>query len=101
MGALTSDLLRLRLASAARSFDWVVLDTPPVDLLPDAKILAGLADAAILVVEAAVTKCEMAQRAVDAIGRDAVIGVVLNQLPDNARKRGYKDYRYYEPPSID
>jgi capsular exopolysaccharide synthesis family protein len=94
MGALTSDLLRRKLAEAARSFDWVILDTPPVGLLPDATILAGLADLAVLVVEAASTKCELSLGAVDAIGRDRVIGVVLNQLHDTKRVQydGYRDY---------
>jgi Mrp family chromosome partitioning ATPase len=69
-----------------------VLDTPPVELLPDAKILAGLADVAILVVEAAVTKYELARRAIEAIGRERVIGVVLNQLPQTFRHVRYQDY---------
>jgi capsular exopolysaccharide synthesis family protein len=94
MGVLTSDLLRKKLGEAARSFDWVVLDTPPVALLPDAKILAGLADVAVLVVEAGVTKCELAQRAIDAVGRDRVIGAVLNQLPEADRLIRYRDYGY-------
>jgi capsular exopolysaccharide synthesis family protein len=93
MGALTSELLRMKLEEAARTFDWVVLDTPPVGLLPDAKILAGLADLAVLVVEAGVTRCELAQRAIEAIGRDRVVGAVLNQLPATRFTR-YREYRY-------
>ena len=80
MGALTSERLRRMLRGAADQFDWVIIDTPPVGLLPDAKILAGLADGAILVVEAGSTKYQLAQRAVEAIGRDRMLGVVLNQL---------------------
>ena len=98
MGALTSDLLRMKLGEAARTFDWVVLDTPPVALLPDAKILAGLADVALLVVEAGMTKCELALRAIEAVGRDRVIGAVLNQLPHSRWER-YREYRYDEQPS--
>ena len=100
MSALTSELLRTKLAEAAREFDWVVLDTPPVELLPDAKILAGLADVAVLVVEAGVTKCELAQRAIEAIGRDRVIGAVLNQLPAASRFEQYREYQYDEPQAI-
>ena len=34
------------------AFDWVILDTPPVALLPDANLLAAMVDAAVLVVSA-------------------------------------------------
>jgi capsular exopolysaccharide synthesis family protein len=92
MSALTSERMRLVVRQAAGEFDWIVIDTPPAELLPDARILASLADAAILVVEAASTKYELAQRAVENIGRDRFVGVVLNQLTD-ARDAG--DYSYY------
>jgi capsular exopolysaccharide synthesis family protein len=82
MSALTSERLRLVVRQAAGEFDWIVLDTPPAELLPDARILASLADVAILVVEAGSTKYELAVRAIENIGRDRVIGVVLNQLAD-------------------
>ncbi len=91
IAALTSERLREMLAQAAGHFEWVVLDTPPVELLPDARILAALADAAILVVEAGSTKCQPAQKAVEAIGRDRVVGVVLNQMTN----LGERAYGYY------
>ena len=75
-------------------FDWVILDTPPVELLPDAKLLAGMADVAILVVQAGSTKCGLAQRAVEAMGRDLIVGVVLNRVEDyGGTPYGYYGYR--------
>jgi protein-tyrosine kinase len=82
MGALTSERMRLLLSEAAGAFDWVILDTPPVELLPDAKLLAGMADVGILVVQAGSTKCELARRAVEALGRNLIVGVVLNRAKD-------------------
>jgi protein-tyrosine kinase len=96
MGALTSERMRLVLSDAAEAFDWVILDTPPVELLPDARLLAGMADVGILVVQAGRTKCGLAQRAVEALGRDLIIGVVLNQVKDHIRG-AYGDYGYYAP----
>ena len=48
------DSARMRevLAEASRSYDWIVLDTPPVTMAPDAGLLAPMADLALLVVDA-------------------------------------------------
>jgi capsular exopolysaccharide synthesis family protein len=82
MSALTSERMRSILRRAAAEFDWVVIDTPPVELMSDAKILAAAADVAVLVVEAGRTPCESARKAIDAVGRERVMGVVLNRLTD-------------------
>jgi capsular exopolysaccharide synthesis family protein len=95
MGVLTSERMRDVMKRAANEFDWIVLDTPPVELLPDATILANLADAAILVVEAAATKCELARRAIESVGRDRMVGVILNQLADQRDVSEYSYYGYY------
>ncbi len=93
MGALTSERLRFLLRRASQEFEWVLIDTPPAELLPDAKILASLADAAVLVVEAGSTNCDQAQRAVEAIGHDRIVGVVLNQVSEPKNLDRY--YGYY------
>jgi capsular exopolysaccharide synthesis family protein len=92
MSAIVSDRMRAVLAADAALVDWVVLDTPPVELLPDANLLASLADVAILVVHAGSTKCELSQRAVAAIGRDRIVGVVLNQVRERERTNYYEYY---------
>jgi capsular exopolysaccharide synthesis family protein len=93
MGALTSERLRSMLRRASEQFEWVIIDTPPAALLPDAKILAGLADAAVLVVEANSTDYQDSQRAVEAIGADRIVGVVLNQVANGKNLEQY--YRNY------
>jgi capsular exopolysaccharide synthesis family protein len=95
MGLLVSDRMRAVVTKAAADCDWVILDTPPVELLPDARILAGMADVALLVVHAASTKCELAQRTIETIGRDRVLGVVLNQIADRDQLGGESYYGYY------
>jgi capsular exopolysaccharide synthesis family protein len=96
MTLLTSDGMRNLLERAAETFEWVLIDTPPVGLLPDAGLLTSVADGAILVVRAGSTRCQLAQHAVEAIGRDRILGVVLNQLTDEMRPSAYKHYGYYE-----
>lgn len=70
-------LLQLR-----QRFDFVVLDTPPLLPVRDAKILAGLADAVLLVVRWGETKEDAVQSAVEVLGlpRKQLIGAVLNRV---------------------
>jgi protein-tyrosine kinase len=97
MSALVSDRMKAVLNAGAAQADWVVLDTPPVELLPDANLLASLADVAILVVHAGSTRCQLSQRAVEAIGRDRIVGVVLNQVKESERPDYYPYYGDSEP----
>jgi capsular exopolysaccharide synthesis family protein len=89
VAALTSGRMRQILQEAARTFDWVILDTPPVGLLTDANLLAAMVDAALIVVRAAATPLPAVQRAVDTVGRDRVLGVVLNAVEIKALSAEY------------
>ena len=88
MAGLTSDRMQRVLAEARDAFDWVFIDTPPVAFLSDANLLARMVDAAVLVVKAGATAYDLVQRAIESIGRDRTIGVVLNRA-DPADAGGY------------
>jgi capsular exopolysaccharide synthesis family protein len=98
MGGLVSETMQRLLAEAAEQFDWVVIDTPPVGVLPDAKLLTAMIDTALLVVRAASTPYPLSARAVDAIGPGRLLGVVLNRTRDRDLADGgyyyYSSYRY-------
>ncbi len=96
MSGLTSDRMRRVIEEAAARFDWVIIDTPPVGLLPDANLLAAMVDVALLVVKAGSTPYPFVQRAVEAISRDKVMGIVLNQVHETTSFGGYQYYRYYK-----
>ncbi|MEP7309753.1 MAG: CpsD/CapB family tyrosine-protein kinase [Acidobacteriota bacterium] len=93
MSALTSDRMRHLLVDAAASFDWVIIDTPPVGILTDANLLGSIVEAAVLVVRAGKTSAVEVQRAVQALGRDKILGVVLNQA--EKRHSSEADSYYY------
>ena len=95
MSALTSDRMRRVIQEAAAKFDWVVLDTAPVALLPDAHLLAAMVDVAVLVVQAGRTPCALINRAIESLGRKRVIGVVLNWADDRAMSPSGKYEQYY------
>jgi capsular exopolysaccharide synthesis family protein len=78
MAGLISPRMRQLIDEARETFDWVIIDTPPLVLLPDANLLASMVDAAVLVVRAESTPHAMVKRAMDAIGRSRLMGVVLN-----------------------
>lgn len=95
MAALASERMQRLVDQARETFDWVIVDTPPIGLLSDANLLAAFADGAILVVKAGTTPSELVQRAVAAIGKDRLLGVVLNRA-SVPMGPGYAYRRYYD-----
>ena len=96
MHGLTSLRMSQILDEASQMFDWVIIDSPPVGILPDAKLLARMVDSVVLVVAAGSTPYGAIQRAADALGRDRILGVVLNRVDPKAAAPGANQYyRYY------
>jgi protein-tyrosine kinase len=94
MAGLISERMRQLIHEARGAFDWIILDTPPLMLLPDAHLLASMADSALLVVKAESTPHALVKRAMDAIGRSKILGVVLNGA-SSGRGRVYDAYGDY------
>jgi capsular exopolysaccharide synthesis family protein len=84
MGPLTSRRMAHLLDKAAANFDWVIVDTPPVVQLADANLLAAMVDVAVLVIEAGRTSYDLSDRAIAALGRERVLGIVLNAVDEAA-----------------
>ena len=84
LAALTSARMRALLDECAARFDWVLLDTPPVGLLPDAQLLARLTHAVVFVIGAGSTPFPVVEKAIAELGRECIIGTVLNGLEDRA-----------------
>jgi capsular exopolysaccharide synthesis family protein len=78
VAGLASPRMRSVLGEARQRFDWVILDTPPVMLLPDAHLLASMVDGVVLVIRAGSTPHALMTRAAEAIGRPRIVGAVLN-----------------------
>jgi protein-tyrosine kinase len=95
MSVLTSSRMRAVLDEAREKFDWVIVDTPPLGLLPDAHLLAGIVDGTLLVIAAGSTPFQSAARSAQLIGRDRIIGVVLNRVDDKVFSREAIGTRQY------
>jgi capsular exopolysaccharide synthesis family protein len=101
ISALTSPRMRQLIDELGTRYDWVILDTPPVGLMPDAHLLAGMVGGAVLVIASGCAPYRMVHRAVESLGRDNIIGVVLNRAksPGIVDSYGYGGYgRYGDSP---
>jgi protein-tyrosine kinase len=91
---LSNGRLKKLLDRLAPVFDWVLLDSPPCIPVADASILADLCDGVLLVVKAASTPLEVAQKACQELKGRNVVGVVLNAA-EQSQVYGSTYYQHY------
>jgi capsular exopolysaccharide synthesis family protein len=84
MAVLASQRMERLLNEVATSFDCVLIDAPPVAQMPDAGLLARLIGAVIVVIAAGSTPYRLVEKVVAELGRDHVIGTVLNRIEEDA-----------------
>ncbi len=75
--------------SLAPSFDWILIDSPPVVPLTDSISMRPHADAALLVVRAGETPREAIEQSITLLGKNNILGIVLNAVD-------VKDHLYYQ-----
>ena len=94
---LNSQAFASLVAWGREHFDWVLIDSPPAALVPDANMLAQLADGVLLVVWASNTSRDAVQRAVATVGQDRLLGVVMNRVTSATEQPylAYYDYGAY------
>ena len=84
--------------SLLREFDRVVIDSPPVNAVSDALLVAAWAQATCFVVRAGKTPKRAIRRAINQlqVGHASLAGFVFNRLPIQGRSAGYYYYYYGE-----
>jgi succinoglycan biosynthesis transport protein ExoP len=102
---LCSDRLARLIERLRRDFDTVIIDTPPMMMLPDARIIGQSVDAVILVFRAGLTSTDDARscsvRLIDDGAR--ILGTVLNDWRPSSSGGSYRKYyshyrAYYSSP---
>lgn len=103
MDLLGSDRMKGLMESFRKSFDFIVVDSPPLGPVVDAIVISHLVDKVVYVVRWSATAREMVRHSIEKLVADKkVAGVVFNQV--NARraqkygKHAYSNYygsRYY------
>lgn len=78
------------------SFDWIIVDSPPLLPLADTTVWARLTDGTLLVTREGTTQKGALQRGLEVIKKSDLLGVVLNGRSDT----DHEDYyRRYAPPA--
>jgi Mrp family chromosome partitioning ATPase len=92
---LHSDRLPELLRGLREKFDTVLIDTPPMVNIPDARVLARQADGVILILRSALTTRDAALLAKQRFVDDGIplMGTILNNWNPNTPGYGY--YRNY------
>ena len=80
LAGLSSPRMGELLQQCAAGFDWVLVDTSPVGLIPDGQVLARLIGAVIFVINAGRTPAAAVERAVADLGPECILGTVLNRV---------------------
>jgi capsular exopolysaccharide synthesis family protein len=93
---LFSQSMPALIAHYRRQFDMVLIDTPPMLVMPDARLLGRMADAVVLIARAGRTSRDAIQAAFRRFVEDQtpVLGIVLNDW--NAKSSAYKYYSAYQ-----
>jgi receptor protein-tyrosine kinase len=78
---LTSERMRERFAELRRTFDFLIVDAPPLAMYPDAIALGQLSDGMVLILEAGSTRRRTTRTAVDRVrsSRIQILAAVLNK----------------------
>lgn len=92
---LSSTKMRQFIKDIAFKYDKVIIDTPPVNLVTDAQLLAAMAEGVILVVgqnEAKINDIKKAKELLNAVNAK-ILGVVFNKV-DRTQVKGISYYGY-------
>jgi Mrp family chromosome partitioning ATPase len=75
---------------------YVIIDSPPPKLTAETGVLARMVDGIVLVVNTGRTKREMVEELVDLLGKDKILGIIMNNFGIKAsRYYGYGKYGRY------
>jgi capsular exopolysaccharide synthesis family protein len=83
------------LAELRRTFNFILIDAPPLGIFSDASVLINRADGALVVVRANRTRYGALERVLEPLPRERLLGVVLNGAEGEGTQNYYYQRRYY------
>jgi protein-tyrosine kinase len=86
------------IAEARRTFDFVIIDAPPLGIFTDANVLINRADAAVMVVRSGKTRYAMVHKLLEELPQEKMLGVVLNRTDEALESNSYQYRQYYQRP---
>jgi succinoglycan biosynthesis transport protein ExoP len=93
---LNSNRMKSLIDHCRQTFDYIVIDSPPIGPVIDPLSVAQLADKVVYIVRWASTARELVQQSINRLPESKVAGVVFNLLNEKAaQKYGRYAYQYY------
>lgn len=92
---LGSARMRSLVEQLRETHDYVIIDTPPVGPVIDAKVTMQLADKVIFVVRWQQTSREMVTQSIDGLGADRKLAGLVLSMVDETKVPRYGPYSYY------
>ena len=93
---LESERFNVLLETLRRSFDYVIVDTPPLGIVSDGQFIAGKCDGCILIVRAHKTSRSAVKNSLQQLKTVdcPLLGIVLNRV-ESGKSKGYYSKGYY------
>ena len=94
---LSSKRMKEILEEAKEKYDYIIIDSPPINLVTDSCIISKLAAGLMIVIKANENKIEDFRKTLDniEISRSNLIGVVINGVDTSSTRYGKKyNYKY-------
>jgi protein-tyrosine kinase len=88
---LTAAALQRCIREMTEYFDLVLVDSPPVNLVTDAQMLAGVCDGVLLVGRALATTTKALEKSLQDLAQFRIVGTVLNGATVGERRGYYKN----------
>jgi len=80
------------LEQMSATFDWILIDSPPVLPLADTSALMRMSDGVLMVAREGVTEKKPLQKAIEAIDAAQLLGIVLNGSTNTDHENYYQAY---------
>ncbi|KGL39831.1 CpsD/CapB family tyrosine-protein kinase [Listeria booriae] len=95
LGIISSDFFAETLKLLESEFDHIFIDTPPVRVLSDGRVIASLCDGVVMVIRSGITKVYELKEAKDYIDKTGtpIVGAILNGSKYSEKDK--KVYAYY------
>lgn len=94
---LQSGQLAEQMNRLSATFDWIIVDAPPILPLADSTVWSRLVDGVLVVAREGTTERTLLKRTLEALGKASVIGAVLNSCSDVDHANYYQRYGPYHP----
>ena len=75
---------------------FIILDTPPSQILAESNIISNFVDGVIFVVRENITPSDMVRKAVSSFSKDKLLGIVVNGHTQLQKKNAYYYKNYYQ-----